>query len=252
MLSIFSLIAVLMVPSLPDAPPRDDEQLVRRADAQFWDAFNTCDGRHMGDALAADAEFYHDRTGATTTRDAIVASLMNGPCGTPGLHVRREAVADSLSYDPVPGFGAILSGRHRFLARRDGQAERPDGEARFVIVWRIADGRASMSRILSFAHGPAMTAPASAVLVVPVAVLQRRVGRYATAQGDIIVTLTGGRLHLVSGGLSTDLIPVTATVFQAANRPLRFTFTDLNGTAERISVQEDGATVAEGPRQSAP
>lgn len=252
MLPLFSLIALAAVPLLPDPTPRTDEQRVRQADARFWDAFNACARQPMADALAADVEFYHDKTGATITRDAVVASLMTGPCGTAGLHVRREAVADSLAYDPVPGFGAILSGRHRFLARREGEAERLDGEARFVIVWRIADGRASMYRILSFAHGPATVAAAPVAPVVPVAVLQRRVGHYATAQGDVTVTLTGGRLHLVSGGLSTDLVPITATVFQAADRPLRFTFTDQDGTPDRISVQEDGATVAQGPRQDAP
>jgi hypothetical protein len=69
--------------------------------------------------LAPDVEFYHDKTGATISRDAVATSFMNGPCGTKGLHVRRELVARSLSYDPVPEFGAILTGQHRFYADRE-------------------------------------------------------------------------------------------------------------------------------------
>ncbi len=237
------------VQSPPAASP--DEERVRMADDAFWAAFNACDRVRMATSLTPDIEFYHDKTGATISRDAVVKSLMDGPCGTSGLHVRRELVAGSLSYDPVPGFGAILTGRHRFYAQRAGQPERLDGEARFAVVWQEAKGKLLMRRVFSYAHGAAIDQNALPPVEVSSTTLQRYVGHYAAPMGDIAVTLLEGRLHLVSGGLSADLIAITATTFQAQGRPLKFDFVEAGGKIEKVVVQENGAIVAEGTRQDA-
>jgi hypothetical protein len=227
------------------------EEQVRMADDVFWAAFNTCDRAWMATSLAPDIEFYHDKTGATISRDAVVASFMSGPCGTKGLHVRRELVAGSLNYDPVPGFGAILTGRHRFYARREGQIERLDGEARFAVVWQDVSGTLHMRRVLSYAHGPAVDQTAAALIEVPLANLQRYAGHYASPMGDIAVTLNEGHLHIVSGGLSADLAALSTTKFQAQGRSLKFEFVVVSDTIEKVVVEENGAIVAEGTRQDA-
>ncbi len=176
---------------------------------------------------------------------------MDGPCGTKGLHVRRELVAGSLSYDEVPGFGAIVTGQHRFYARRDGQAERLDGEARFAVVWQDMEGRLLMRRVLSYAHGAATEQTVLPLVDVPLATLQRYVGRFASPMGDIAVTLFNGQLHLESGGLSSDLVAMGTTRFQVRGRPLQFEFVNTNGVVDKVLVQENGATVAAGTRQEA-
>ena len=240
-----ALLSTLSAAIAVNAPAVSIEQQVRQADVAFWMAFNTCDRQRLTATFTPDVEFYHDKTGATFTRNAVVKSLMDGPCGTPGLHVRREAVAGSLSVDAVPGFGAILTGRHRFYARRDGEVERLDGEARFAIVWQSVDGQLRIRRVLSFAHGPALEVPASGpVLVVPADILQSYVGRYTSAMGEIVVTMDNGGLHLTSGGLSANLIAITTNSFRAEGRALSFEFVG----QEKIKVLEDGALVAEGVR----
>lgn len=253
MLRLLPLIALLASGSVVAQVPTQavTEARVSAADDSFWAAFNTCDRTRMGARLDPDVEFYHDKTGATISRDAVVASLMNGPCGTKGLHVRRELVAGSLSYDPVPGFGAILTGRHRFYAKREGQPERLDGEARFAVVWRDVDGQLLMLRILSYAHSPAVDTPAASAIEVPVATLQRYVGHYASPVGDIAVTLEGTRLHVVSGGLSVDLAALGVAKFQAQGRPLTFEFVTFEDRIEKVVVSENGAVVSEGTRQDA-
>ena len=148
-----TLIASLLVASAGAASPPDDGVLA--ADAAFWRAFNQCDAAAMGKLLAPDIEFYHDKTGLTQGRDKVVESLAKGPCGTPGLHVRREVVADSVAVDPVPGHGAIVSGVHRFYAKQGDTAERLDGDARFAVVWRQTGAGWEMERVLSYAHRPA-------------------------------------------------------------------------------------------------
>ncbi|MCW4460157.1 nuclear transport factor 2 family protein [Sphingomonas sp. BT-65] len=150
MLTILSL--VLAAPAARTPSPND---AVLAADAAFWRAFNQCDAAAMGRLLAADIEFYHDKTGLTAGRDKVVESLVKGPCGTPGLHVRREEVAGSVAVDPVPGLGAIVSGVHRFYAKQGDAAERLDGDARFAVVWRKSDTGWAMARVLSYAHRPA-------------------------------------------------------------------------------------------------
>lgn len=147
------VITTLLGASAANAAPEDAGALA--ADAAFWRAFNQCDAAAMGKLLAPDIEFYHDKTGLTQGRDKVVESLVKGPCGTPGLHVRREEVPGSVAVDPVPGHGAIVSGVHRFYARQGAGAERLDGYARFAVVWRKTAARWEMARVLSYAHRPA-------------------------------------------------------------------------------------------------
>ncbi len=144
---------MLLCASAADAAPGDGGVLA--ADAAFWRAFNQCDATAMGRLLARDIEFYHDKTGLTAGRDKVVESLVKGPCGTPGLHVRREVVEGSVAVDPVPGQGAIVSGVHRFYAKQGDAAERLDGDARFAVVWRKTGTGWEMARVLSYAHRPA-------------------------------------------------------------------------------------------------
>lgn len=149
-----ALLSAVCVPAAAQDRATDETGL-RAADAAFWAAFNACDAAAMARFFTPDVEFYHDRTGLTHTRSAVVRSLVKGPCGTPGLHVRRELVADSLRYDPVPRTGAILTGEHRFYAREGGGAERLDGQASFAVVWVHEGADWRMRRVLSFAHRPA-------------------------------------------------------------------------------------------------
>jgi hypothetical protein len=249
MLHLISLLAAGSMGVQSPPVPTSIEQQIKTADYAFWEAFNACDRSRMAAALAPDIEFYHDKTGSTVSRDAVINSLMDGPCGTPGLHVRRELVAESVSYDPVPGFGAILTGRHRFYARRDGQPERLDGEARFAVVWQDLQGKPLMRRILSYAHGAALDQPIAHAVDVPLATLRRYVGQYASPVGDIAVTLSGDHLHLTSGGLSTDLTPVGPAVFRARGRRLLFEFLEADGQVVEIQVRENEVTVARGTRR---
>ncbi|MEG3177679.1 nuclear transport factor 2 family protein [Sphingomonas sp. RB3P16] len=240
------IVALVTAVSSSTAPP-DPEQRVRVADSEFWAAFNACNRTRMSEILSPDVEFYHDKTGATITRSAVVKSLMDGPCGTAGLRVRRESVAGSVSYDPIPGFGAILTGRHRFYAQYKGQAERLDGEARFAVVWQIANGRILIRRVLSYAHGPAHETAAT-YRSVPTSMLQRYAGSYSSKLGEIVVTIEGDHLHVASGGLATPVFAITNNTFEASGRPLRFEFAE-QGNTLMVLVQENGTLAAIGTRR---
>lgn len=219
------------------------EQAVREADAAFWRAFNACDAAAMAPFFAEDVEFYHDITGLTRTRAAVVESLAKGPCGTPGLHMRRELAADSVRFEPVPGYGAILSGEHLFYARQDDGPERLATRARFVVIWHLDGGRWRMTRVISDAHEPVAYRPPAPGLTIPQEVLRRYVGHYRTDAGDLDVTLESGTLVVRSGNLRVTLAASAPGRFFALERDLRFTF-----DAAGIAIEENGRTVARGPR----
>src|SRR5690606_10699892 len=92
-----------------------DEQAIRAADARYWQAYNACDFDVMDGLLTDDIEFYHDVTGLTAGKAAVLESLRKGPCGRPAMRLRREAVVESVRFDPLAGGFGLLSGTHRFF-----------------------------------------------------------------------------------------------------------------------------------------
>lgn len=231
------------------AAENEDGQ-IRAADARFWQAYNACDMRKMGEMLTPDVEFYHDKTGLTVTREALIESLRKGPCANPGMHLRREAVDASLEFHPLKGGYAILSGRHRFYVQEAGKPEHLDGEAKFTSVWKFADGQWRMHRVLSYDHGPVPYTPPAVALTLSPAVLQGYAGRYRSSRiGDILVSVEGDHLKLVAGDFVATLYPETQTRFFAKERDLRFEFeSDAKGVARTLAVLENGAVSERAPR----
>jgi hypothetical protein len=127
------------------------------ADSTFFRAmFDDCDLVTLGATVTDDFEFYHDVGGRTArTRrefvDAIAGLCERQRAGT-DYRARRELVRDSLVVYPVPGFGAIATGVHRFHRRDPGKPERFVEVARFTIVWQQEGGRWRMARALSYDH----------------------------------------------------------------------------------------------------
>jgi ketosteroid isomerase-like protein len=256
---IFSLTLVSINPlasgvvhaQVPIASPVSEEAAVRDADGAFWRAFNACDAATMSKFFSDDVEFYHDLTGLTRSRDAVTRSMMTGPCKSSALHVRRELVAASVRYDPVPGYGAILAGDHLFYAREGNAPEKLATRARFMTLWRHQAGQWQMTRIVSYSHQPVAYTPPSKRIAMPVGVLQTYVGRYRTSgPDDIVVTLEGSVLTLRSGGLRVALAASAPDRFFAIERDLRFTFAK-TPTAEEVQVEENGKIVATGLRSDA-
>lgn len=231
------------------ASAADDDALVRAADAQFWRAYNRCDLKAMGELFTDDVEFYHDKTGLTVGRQAVVESLRKGPCADAGMRLRREAVAASLRFHPLSGGYAILSGLHRFHVQQAGKPERLDGQAEFTTVWQFVDGHWRMRRVLSYDHGPVPYQPPQARLTLPPAALAACAGRYRSRRiGDILIVVDGDHLKLTAGGFVATLFPESPTIFFAKERDLRFRFEGIDdtgaGTARTLVVLENG-TVSE-------
>ncbi|MEP6908561.1 MAG: nuclear transport factor 2 family protein, partial [Pseudoxanthomonas sp.] len=206
MLRMFwSLLAGLLLSSSFQAHA-DDEQSVRAADARYWQAFNRCDLRAMEDLFTDDVEFYHDKTGLTSSKTAVIESLRKGPCNSPALHLRREEVKDSVRFHPLAGGYALLSGAHRFHVTEGGKPEYLDGQAEFTNLWQRVDGHWRMRRVFSYGHGPVAYVPPTLHISLSADALAAFAGKYhGETVGDITVAAIDDGLTLTAGKLIVTL-----------------------------------------------
>lgn len=121
------------------------EELARMDEALFEAAFVTCDADRFRAIFTEDAEFYHDRTGAS--RGEAVRTLKSCPRDS---GVTRTLVPGSLEVYPVQGYGAVQIGRHVFARRGEPGSE----VAKFVHLWKRENGLWRLARVLSFDHRP--------------------------------------------------------------------------------------------------
>jgi hypothetical protein len=142
-------------------------QAIAARDAEFFDLFfNGCDPERLATMVAPDMEFYHDKGGFNVRSGAQFVADYAKNCAErqkPGSwRSRRELVRSALHVDPIPGHGALEAGEHLFYERRtagpgfEAVPEKPVGRARFAQLWVLgADGQWRISRVFSYAHGPA-------------------------------------------------------------------------------------------------
>ena len=117
-----------------------------RMDAELFDAaFVACDAACFRALFTEDAEFYHDRTGASTGEAARTLKSCPRDNG-----VTRTLVPGSLEVYPMQGYGAIQIGRHLFARRGEPGSE----AAKFVHLWKREPGGWRLARVLSFDHRP--------------------------------------------------------------------------------------------------
>ncbi len=122
-------------------------QTIQSLDTQLFDAYNRCDLEKLGSLVADDLEFYHDKTGLSRGRTALVEAVKNNICGK----VTRELVPGTLEVYPIANYGAVEIGVHRFHHPGHETAEGV-GEAKFIHLWQNKDGVWKITRVISFDH----------------------------------------------------------------------------------------------------
>lgn len=122
---------------------------ITEADRRLFAAFDSCNVQAYADYLAADLEFYHDKTGRTDYQFQL--DSLRQRCAEGNL-LRRELLPDSLIVNAAPGFGAIEAGTHRFYVRQKDGTEHLDGTARFAEIWSKQSGTWKLERIISYDH----------------------------------------------------------------------------------------------------
>jgi hypothetical protein len=134
----------LTTASLPPYQPESPDLFreIVRLDSIFFDSYNTCKLEVFAAMVDEDLEFYHDRGGLLTSKEKLVESIKNNICNK----VRRELLEGSNEVYPVPGYGAIQLGAHRFHNLAEASTSR---YARFMTIWKHTDGKWTITRVVS-------------------------------------------------------------------------------------------------------
>ncbi|MBC7948633.1 MAG: nuclear transport factor 2 family protein [Chitinophagaceae bacterium] len=111
-------------------------------DSLLFNSYNECKLDVYADLFSEDLEFYHDRGGLSTSKSDMVNAVKNNICNK----VRRELAPGSIEVSPIPGFGAIALGSHRFHNLVEKSTSR---YAKFVIIWQYKDARWRVTRVIS-------------------------------------------------------------------------------------------------------
>lgn len=223
-------------------------QQILTKDSVFWGAYNDCDLQLIATFLSPDLEFYHDKIGLITSADALLKSIREGLCGDQeNFRLRREVVTGSVEVFPVPDYGAIMTGSHRFFITQGNQPEYADGIARFTHLWRRVNDEWRISRVLSYDHLPAPT-PMKSYVQVNQEELSALAGRYRSQAFGPMVIKVGDNELVLSGeaGLQFHLLPNGPNSFRAKEKNFIFEFTfDDSGKVEKFTIFENENRVDE-------
>lgn len=237
----------------------DDNSVMKtilEKDALFWTGYNTCNYDQMGEYIADDIEFYHDKGGISLGKTNLVDSIRKNLCTKPNFRTRREAIDGTVKVYLLKNsnvlYGAIISGDHYFFNSYDNKAEKREGIAKFVNMWILKDNAWKMSRILSYDHGPAPYENKRQAKTLSEDVMNRFSGKYVGARSGIAsVTIEKGVLTITTGNRKFYLFPETDNRFFVKERDLTFEFLMEKGKAAKMIIRENGEVIEESQIRSA-
>lgn len=120
---------------------------IKKMDSMLFNAFNKRDTNLFKEFFTKDLEFFHDKGGLTGFEHTI--SFMRSTI-QPGNDLRRDLVQGSLEVYPIPGYGAMQIGQHRFCHTENNKQD--CGIFKFVHIWLYKEGKWKISRIVSYDH----------------------------------------------------------------------------------------------------
>ena len=106
-------------------------QEIAKQDSLLFNAFNTRDIELFKTMFTEDLEFYHDKGGLTGYDHTINFLKTTAQANN---QLKRELVKGSLEVYPIPGYGAMEIGMHRFCHLENGKQD--CGTFKFVHIWQ--------------------------------------------------------------------------------------------------------------------
>lgn len=144
-----AIAVVLLLAASAGANPTDRQLFdeIRRLDAEEFARFNAHDLGGTMSFFAEELEFYHDKDGLLS-RAQVNEGFTRLFAQNNGM--RRELVPGTLEVYPIPGYGALEKGRHRFCHVENGRDD--CGVFEFVQIWRKSGERWKVTRAFSYGH----------------------------------------------------------------------------------------------------
>src|SRR6185437_13486728 len=112
-------------------------------DSVYFNAYNSCDMATQAALYSDSLEFYHDKGGLQTSKQAVLDAIRKNICGK----VTRALVPGSIEVYPIAGYGAVEIGLHRFVNHQE--SETPSKPDKFILIWRHLDNRWQITRVIS-------------------------------------------------------------------------------------------------------
>jgi len=114
-----------------------------RMDSIYFTAYNSCDLPKQAALYSDSLEFYHDGSGLETSKQALLDAIKKNICGK----VTRVLVKGSIEVYPLPNYGAVEIGLHKFINHAEHDAvSKPD---KFILIWRFKNNEWQISRVIS-------------------------------------------------------------------------------------------------------
>ncbi|MFL5788558.1 MAG: nuclear transport factor 2 family protein [Flavisolibacter sp.] len=131
---------------VPPYVPENKElyDTIVQMDSILFDSYNNCKLNVFASLVSEDIEFFHDRGGLDTSKNDIVQAIKNNICGK----VTRELLKGSIEVYPIPNYGAVEMGAHRFYNNQE-KDNGPSRFSKFVTVWHRENGNWRISRVIS-------------------------------------------------------------------------------------------------------
>ena len=136
-------LCLFLFPVIGLSQTKDLYKTIVELDSVFFVAYNTCDITRQAEFYSDSIEFYHDKGGLTTSKQEILDAIKNNICGK----VTRELVKGSIEVYPIPNYGAVEIGLHRFHNKQEPNAVPHD--SKFIVIWHNKNGKWEISRVVS-------------------------------------------------------------------------------------------------------
>jgi ketosteroid isomerase-like protein len=125
----------------------DNQQLYNEIismDSTFFHAYNNCDMDKQAAIYGDSLEFYHDKGGLTTSKQAILDATEKNICGK----VTRELVKGSVEVYSIKDYGAVELGLHKFHNNQE-PAGTPSKASKFIIMWKRQNNVWRITKVIS-------------------------------------------------------------------------------------------------------
>ncbi len=242
----------LLIFSASYAQKEDLKKSIQKHDSIFWSGYNECNLAVFERYITEDFEFYHDKGGLTSGKEAFLKSIQENLCSSSKKwKLRRKETEGTVQLYPLNNYGAILKGEHVFYLIEEGKKEKLIEKAQFTHVWKKENGIWRMSRVLSFDHQPISQNSNKQGISLSNEDLSLIVGHYkAPKTGDVNISLVESRLIMSAGKMKAQLFPESNSLFFMKQAPLTFEFVkNETGKVHKMIVREQGKVVEEAIKQ---
>ncbi|WP_428661013.1 nuclear transport factor 2 family protein [Runella sp.] len=126
--------------------------IIEQMDTKLFNAINHKDLATLKNMYDESLEFYHDKSGLMDYKTSMAINAKHFTDTAANYVERRELDKNSLKVFPIPGFGAMEVGMHRFYTSFKGSPEEVTASPQFVMIWQKKGDQWKVVKVVSYGH----------------------------------------------------------------------------------------------------